>query len=755
MAPNRKVQAAYRAMTDLGISNIKVKPVLKKLLQLYDKNWELIEEENYRVLADAIFEEEENEVMEPKSRSKNYDEEDLEEAQTHDDSVRPLKRLRFRGQDGQASQSHTICNPTIGESSLKRPKLEEDALPESCSPHKPQYTAVSSRSDVGHARTELHPVSAGHGIVDKGKQPMSPQISPRGTRFVSERASLAVCIKEPRVEPGIMLFPKNKVPDTRALIKPKDEPVDDELPRYEIPIAVIRPDSLSKGDSSVKSDSTEKQDGHDALEPQCRDEEVRADGIQASAIEGSPNCKVATVPEELCSNVEIASSPLGEEGSVKEMPTVDIMKNANVCDALDVRGGKEDLGMPCCISNGTLTVQCSTALAEPLIPILPHPLTALDNCGQDTMKVMESDPETDDSKLLEDPEYANSRGLLVVPQYQPTPDDLRFFNDITKGEERVRITWVNEINDEYPQPFHYIPQNLVFQDAYVNISLSIIGEEDCCSTCLGNCLLSPTPCACAYKTQGGFAYTSEGLVKEEFLEEYIAISHSPQRHLFYCKDCPVERSKNDDCLEPCKGHLKRKFIKECWSKCGCNKHCGNRVVQRGIACNLQVFYTSDGKGWGLRTLEELPKGAFVCEFVGEVLTTRELYERNMQCTKSGKCTYPVLLDANWISGVLKDEETLCLDASSFSNVARFINHRCLDANLIEIPVEVETPAHHYYHLAFFTSRKVDALEELTWDYGIDFDDQDLLAKVSCCRCGSKFCRNMKRSSRSSRVAIAR
>lgn len=57
--------AAYRAMTVLGIQEVKVKPVLKKLLKLYDKNWELIEEENYRALVDAIFEEEENEVNIP------------------------------------------------------------------------------------------------------------------------------------------------------------------------------------------------------------------------------------------------------------------------------------------------------------------------------------------------------------------------------------------------------------------------------------------------------------------------------------------------------------------------------------------------------------------------------------------------------------------------------------------------------------------------------------------------------------------
>ncbi|GMP90576.1 hypothetical protein CsSME_00041636 [Camellia sinensis var. sinensis] len=72
--------------------------------------------------------------------------------------------------------------------------------------------------------------------------------------------------------------------------------------------------------------------------------------------------------------------------------------------------------------------------------------------------------------------------------------------------------------------------------------------------------------------------------------------------------------------------------------------------------------------------------------------------------------------------------------------------RCFDSNLVEIPVEVETPDHHYYHFAFFTSRKVQALEELTWDYGIDFDDHDHPGKAFTCRYGSKFCRNIKHSS---------
>lgn len=90
-----------------------------------------------------------------------------------------------------------------------------------------------------------------------------------------------------------------------------------------------------------------------------------------------------------------------------------------------------------------------------------------------------------------------------------------------------------------------------------------------------------------------------------------------------------------------------------------------------------MFLTPEGKGWGLRTLEDLPRGAFVCEYVGEIVTSTELFERNMQ-SAGRKHTYTVLLDANWSSkGVLKDDdEALFLDATVYGNVARFINHRC-------------------------------------------------------------------------------
>ncbi|KAL7148693.1 hypothetical protein ABFS83_06G195800 [Erythranthe nasuta] len=319
-------------------------------------------------------------------------------------------------------------------------------------------------------------------------------------------------------------------------------------------------------------------------------------------------------------------------------------------------------------------------------------------------------------------------------------------NDITNGTEKIKISLVGQTssNEDLPR-FVYSPENTIYESAYLHISLARIADDDCCSDCIGDCVSSSIPCACARDTGGEFAYTQDGLLCEKFLDACISMKVSEEKHYkFYCQDCPFERAKSAHMPEKCKGHLSRKFIKECWRKCGCNMQCANRVVQRGITRKLQVFLTGNDKGWGLRALEELPKGAFVCEYIGEILTNIELYERNQKNIGRDKHVYPVLLDADWATeGVLKDEEALCLDATYFGNVARFINHRCFDGNLLDIPVQVETPDRHYYHVAFFTKRKVEALEELTWDYLIDFNDESHPVEAFECRCGSKYCRDVK------------
>ncbi|KAK8702007.1 hypothetical protein V6N13_020378 [Hibiscus sabdariffa] len=789
MAPNPRIVQAFRAMREMGIREEKVKPVLKRLLNLYDKNWELIESENYRVLADAIFDDEDSNVPEPKTDKKCIDDEVEDEGSVLDEPVRPLKRLRKLGQTSLQQQS-LQCNVERTEFLPVSP-LPDSPVP--VSPHHggrtdssglvsshPAFAAPVSPHHVGQnkgehtieprplamvGRYEPNSHSSKMHFSIKGKEPMSPYVASDGKG--PQRVSLSLRINDLEPEPGII--PKKRVADTHALIIPKEEPFSDEMPQDEVPIAVIHPDSSSRRDLAIMEFSTGKSNWQEPPESLLADEVAGADA-SASPSERHTNCELATVPVETASCVEIASSPLGEVkisvsynnsalGSQNfQLPTIDELRELmeqRCLQSYKIIDPNFDLfsvlnDMCQCISE--LATNSSNQSQEgDVMPAL------------DVLKISPARDALDSESKMENGymlarlsngsfnvhhssngcvDVVGEKELLVLPQHELTLNELRWLHDasdITKGEEKVEISWVNETNKDFPPPFQYISENLVFQNAHVTFSLYGIGDESCCPTCFGDCLLSDQPCGCACQAGRKFAYSSAGVVEEDFLEECISMIRDPQhQYLLYCTECPVERSKKGDFPEPCKGHLKRKVIKECWSKCGCNKQCGNRMVQRGVNYKLQVFLTPDEKGWGLRTLEKLPKGAFVCEFVGEILTISEFYARDAK-----KHTCPILLDAYWgLKGVSKDEEALCLDATCYGNVARFINHRCLDANLIEIPVEVETPDLHYYHLAFFTTREIHALEELTWDYGIDFDDLDHPVKAFQCRCG-RLCKQLQ------------
>ena len=43
----------------------------------------------------------------------------------------------------------------------------------------------------------------------------------------------------------------------------------------------------------------------------------------------------------------------------------------------------------------------------------------------------------------------------------------------------------------------------------------------------------------------------------------------------------------------------RQPLYECHGSCACSEDCPNRVVDRGRKIPLQIFRTSDGRGWGM------------------------------------------------------------------------------------------------------------------------------------------------------------
>lgn len=66
-------------------------------------------------------------------------------------------------------------------------------------------------------------------------------------------------------------------------------------------------------------------------------------------------------------------------------------------------------------------------------------------------------------------------------------------------------------------------------------------------------------------------------------------------------------------------------IYECNSRCKCSKSCLNRVAQQPLQLKLQVFKTGN-RGWGLRCLNDVPKGSFVCVYAGDLLTEQNANE---------------------------------------------------------------------------------------------------------------------------------
>ncbi|KAJ8770187.1 hypothetical protein K2173_011522 [Erythroxylum novogranatense] len=654
MASNKKLSNAFKVTRALDIPDDEVKPVLEELLKVYDKSWELIEAEEYRVLIDSYFE-----LKESKGRD------DQNDIHMKDDKYgRPPKKLCVEDKEDHVSSTRDKVNQNLSWVVDDNKFLMNDYASER---HKKVHVKEKEKQMSSSGDKVNHSVALAN---DGDKVHMKNYICEKPPKKLLPKEKNQLC------------FTSNKVSQNIARVKDGDVEITTSTVKFRGPRELTSDPNRSK-----RSELPVKQ----------LFSKFKNSTAETALLESYPKHKLYGNGPSLHLEKKTCNSYSRE-------PTV---------------GGTEQIA-------NDLTKSAVKKVGDSLHSLGPNnEASGSSNSNMASRK-----------KALK---FSN------VPQKRFIPGENRnkhWLSDITKGTENIKISLVG--NEELPK-FTYIPQNIVYQGAYVHISLARVSDMDCCSSCSGDCLSSSIPCACTSETGGEFAYTREGLLKDGFLNTCILMKHNPEDHHFvFCQECPIERAKNDYIPEDCKGHLVRKFIKECWRKCGCDMTCGNRVVQRGISCNLEVFSTAERKGWGVRTLKDLPKGTFVCEYVGEIVTNMELYERNLKNNGSDKHTYPVTLDADWGSEkVLKDEEALCLDATFSGNVARFINHRCEDANLIDIPVEIETPDRHYYHLAFFTARKVNALEELTWDYGIDFSDHNHPIKAFSCLCGSASCRDAK------------
>lgn len=194
-----------------------------------------------------------------------------------------------------------------------------------------------------------------------------------------------------------------------------------------------------------------------------------------------------------------------------------------------------------------------------------------------------------------------------------------------------------------------------------------------------------------------------------------------------CETC------DDGC--PCAGF--DGVVLECGPSCGCGLNCGNRSAQSGIEVKLKILRDTR-KGWGLFADQFIPKGRFVCEYAGELLTTKEsrLRQQMYDELSSGGHFSPALLVVREHLPSKKACLRFNIDATRIGNVSRFINHSCDGGNLSTALVRssgVLLP-----RLCFFASKDIKEDEELTFSYG----ETRLKSKGLQCFCASSCCFGM-------------
>lgn len=253
--------------------------------------------------------------------------------------------------------------------------------------------------------------------------------------------------------------------------------------------------------------------------------------------------------------------------------------------------------------------------------------------------------------------------------------------DISRGYEAVPITCVNAVDSEpLPENFKYIPDSCVTSP--LNIDKDITHLQHC--TCTDDC--SSSTCICGQLSLRCW-YDSEGRLPLDFCQ----------------REPPV--------------------LFECNHACSCWRTCRNRVVQNGLRVRLQLFRTQN-MGWGVRAMQDIPQGTFICEYVGEIITDGEADKREND-------SFLFTLDN-------KVGDAHCIDARLFGNIGRFINHLC-EPNLLAVRVFTMHQDLRFPRIAFFSSRSIRTGDQIGFDYGDHY--WRVKSKYFGCQCGSNKCRH--------------
>uniref|UniRef100_A0A1A7WSJ4 Histone-lysine N-methyltransferase, H3 lysine-36 specific n=1 Tax=Iconisemion striatum TaxID=60296 RepID=A0A1A7WSJ4_9TELE len=112
--------------------------------------------------------------------------------------------------------------------------------------------------------------------------------------------------------------------------------------------------------------------------------------------------------------------------------------------------------------------------------------------------------------------------------------------------------------------------------------------------------------------------------------------------------------------------INRMLLYECHPQvCAAGERCQNQAFTKRQYTPVEIHRTLS-RGWGLRAVSDIKKGAFVSEYVGEVIDEEECRARIRHAQENDICNFYMLtLDKDRI-----------IDAGPKGNQARFMNHSC-------------------------------------------------------------------------------
>ncbi|XP_058271266.1 histone-lysine N-methyltransferase NSD2 isoform X2 [Hemibagrus wyckioides] len=166
--------------------------------------------------------------------------------------------------------------------------------------------------------------------------------------------------------------------------------------------------------------------------------------------------------------------------------------------------------------------------------------------------------------------------------------------------------------------------------------------------------------------------------------------------------------------------INRMLLYECHPQvCPAGEKCQNQCFTKRQYSQVEIFRTLS-RGWGLRCCHDIKKGAFVSEYVGEVIDEEECRARIKRAQENDIGNFYLLtLDKDRI-----------IDAGPKGNQARFMNHSCQpNCETQKWTVNGDT------RVGLFALVDIVAGTELTFNYNLEC----LGNGKTVCKCGAPNC----------------